>query len=147
MLPKVKFRSITEADRPMVEAWLAQDPYHKGCPPDFFSKVEDGVSLIVVEDNKGPVYIARLENVMQINLTFNPGAYAHDKEETRRVAQSLFDGLDWIKKRAVERKYKWIQGESISETLVKYFKRLNFVEVKHAFRLRIGDGYIWKKEE
>lgn len=111
-------RLLNENDRPLVEEWVAGEPTHGNNTFAWYS--EPGARTVVVEDEAGPVIVAKFTPILQMDTDFLPAA------EPKRVAKAILEGLLEMEKQAKDQGFKQISFESESPKLIEFCRKLGY---------------------
>ena len=58
----IELKVSTESDIPQIVAWIAQDPWHKGQPPEFWLTAAKGTVLAFkLVDDGSPILYCRID--------------------------------------------------------------------------------------
>jgi hypothetical protein len=112
-----KFRAVTEADRPLIERWIADDPGHRGIiEADQFLKPGRFHSLYCVEDEEGPTMFVRQEvqgMKTRLYIQFGP--------DRKRIVKTVKEGFPKVIDDARKRGFVGIVFDTASPALAKFF--------------------------
>ena len=111
-------RLLNENDRPMVEDWVRAEPTHGNNTFAWYS--EPGTRTVVVEDEAGPVIVAKFTPILQMDTDFLPEA------DPKRVARAIIEGLTEMEKQAKQQGFRQISFESVAEKLIAFCERLGY---------------------
>jgi len=115
----LKFRPTSEHDEKQITEYIAADPDHAGrCEASFWLPNESVVEQFVAEDENGPVFYVRAENIMRLHIQF-----ASDR---KRVAKAIEEFTPWIVEQARQKGYKQIIFESVFKPLIRFLERRGF---------------------
>ena len=102
----------------MVEDWVRAEPTHGNNTFEWYS--EPGARTVVVEDEAGPVIVAKFTPILQMDTDFLPEA------DPKRVARAIIEGLTEMEKQAKARGFRQISFESVAEKLIAFCERLGY---------------------
>ena len=111
-------RLLNDTDRPMVEDWVRAEPTHGNNTFAWYS--ESGARTVVVEDEAGPVIVAKFTPILQMDTDFLPEA------DPKRVARAIIEGLTEIEKQAKAQGFRGISFESVAEKLISFCRKLGY---------------------
>jgi len=93
----MKFREVGEADREMLEAWIAADPEHRMTmfAETFLGQLPDGSpdprpTCLALEDEKGVVFFVRISRAARVTIQF---ATDDSRGGRLRNATALTEGM------------------------------------------------------
>lgn len=111
----VKIRPLTEADRPLLEQWIATDPHHQNgeISADFFYAPD--TNALVYEDEHGIVFVARFARTLRIHMQFSP--------DEKRNAAVMLEGFPILEFNAKEAGFKELIFDSMFRPLIVFCKR------------------------
>lgn len=112
----MRIRPLTEADRPIVEAWIAGEPTHQNNTFEFYT--ETGCRSVIVEDDDGVVLVTKFTPCLRMDTEFS--------SNTKRVARAITYGLDEMEKQALSQGFKEIVYESDSPALIAFCERRGY---------------------
>jgi hypothetical protein len=128
-------RETEISDAVLLEQLLANDPIHKDVPAQFFiEKTEDGtkglgVKCLTIENEKGPIFFLRFENVMRVYLQMNAD---QDPEE---VKTAFKETLVLVHTNGRKLGYKALIFDSVYKPLIRFFKALGFHKFDDVYKL------------
>jgi len=129
-------RTVTEADRPELEAWIAADKHHTGLlDPEFFMGLaanEDGETApdprptcCALEDKTGVVFFIRLSRASRVNIQFAP---AQSRKTKARAAMALMKGMAFLEVQLAHAgAEEWIFDTQDPDLADMAYKRLGFI--------------------
>jgi hypothetical protein len=130
----IKFRDTNESDIPQLIEWSSKDscPFHRDVDPKFWLP-EEHAKCFAIEDEKGVVYYLRLENVMRCHIQFPPD----DVRDKGRTALALKQAFVVVAAGAKKLGYKEFIFTSVSEGLIRLFKKFGFQKSENEFSARL----------
>lgn len=87
----IKLRPATEADRPMIEQWLAKDEFHQSVGVKIEDAYAKGTELIIAEDDEGPIWAIRLNLAVHMAVQFNPDTRHRNSIAGEEIIRQLSD--------------------------------------------------------
>jgi len=138
----IDFREPNEFDLPQIARWIAKDscPQHNDVDPRFWiPEVDDagerkvGTKTIAVTCDGEPVFFIKLENIMRCYIQFAP----EDERDKSATSIGLKKAFLTIAAGAKSLGYREMIYESKSESLIDFFSKFKFEEVKNNFSVRI----------
>ena len=137
-----EFRAATLEDAPLLDSWIAADPWHAGritaeqwlAPKGQNGELLKGFENLAAVDAAGTLLFLRCKNAMRIDIQFAPGV---EEKAAGRTARALFTGVPTMAALARERGYRELIFESRSERLIAFLKRMGFVGSPDEFVLHI----------
>ena len=112
----VKFRAVSESDRPEIEAWIAADDSHRGqMTADKFLVPGKTYALYAVGDDQGTVMYVKQEaegSKTRMHIQFCP--------DRRRAMNTMREGFPIVASDAKERGFTGVVFYSHSPALVKF---------------------------
>jgi len=115
----VPIRLLNESDRPQVEEWVRAEPTHPNNTFEWYS--EAGTKAVVVEDEEGPVLVAKFTPCLRMDTDFS-------KSSPERIRQAIVSGLQDMEAQAKAQGFKEIVFESSSPSLIAFCKKLGYEE-------------------
>lgn len=113
----VKFRAVTESDRPQIEEWIESDASHRGqMTADKFLVQGSTHALYAIGDEQGTVMYVRQEaegSKTRMHVQFGP--------DRRRIMSTLLEAFPMVSKDAKNRGFTGVVFYSHSPALVKFF--------------------------
>ena len=133
-----EFRAATLEDAPLLDSWIAADPWHAGritaeqwlAPKGQNGELLKGFENLRAVDAAGTLLFLRCKNAMRIDIQFAPGV-------ERRTAHALATGVPEMRKLARGRGYRELIFESRSERLIRFMRRMGFEASPNEFILHI----------
>lgn len=134
-------REVTEKDKEQLEKWVAADPDHSGLlTADFWIPPRDaegnkipGTKCMSVEDENGVAFYLRLDNVMRVYVQFPPDA----ERDSERIKKALEGSFLTIAGNAHKLGYKEMIFNSVSKSLIRFFRKFGFNELKDTFQVEL----------
>jgi hypothetical protein len=112
----VKFRKVTDADKPEVQAWIDADASHRGkIEPEFYLTQGKHHAVYAVGDEEGTVMYVRHEaegSKIRMHIQFCT--------DRRRIMKAMREGFPLIKNDAKTRGFTGIVFYTHSPALVKF---------------------------
>jgi hypothetical protein len=138
---KLNHRETNEHDKNHLQRWTFADPVHRDLiSPDFWQPPLDdagskisGVKCVAVEDEKGVVFHLRFENVMRVYAQFPP----EDEVDPERLRKALKESFVFIASGAKKIGYKEMIFDSVSQSLISFFKLFGFKELTDTYRTKL----------
>ena len=120
-------RFLEHRDLPILEKSLAQDEYHQGTPPEFFTQL--GTITKVYSDDQGPILFVRGAKAIRLDIQFV------DNNDHKRNARAMLEGFDKLAAKCKEQGFTEIIMTSNVDALRKFCaKRFGFVESQGELR-------------
>jgi hypothetical protein len=114
----IKFTPTSASDHAQIAEWIAKDPDHqKHCTPEFWLPSKN-TECFRVEDDQGPVFFVRAENVLRLHIQFS--------DNRKRNARAINEFTDFIRENSRARGYKQIIFESVFKPLIRFLDRRGF---------------------
>lgn len=134
-------REVTEQDKEQLEKWVAADPAHCGLlTADFWIPTRDadgnktpGTKCFSVEDENGVAFYLRLDNVMRVYVQFPPDS----ERDSERIKKALEESFSTIAGNAHKLGYKEMIFNSVSKSLIRFFKKFGFKELQDTFQVEL----------
>lgn len=130
-------RESNADDLKQLQKWTEADSTHKDLLPAEFwlpsidaeGKKELGVKCLAVEGPSGVKFYLRMENVMRVYVQFPPeGEY--DPEDMKQALETSFR---FVASGAKKIGYKSMVFNSVSKSLIHFFSKFGFTEVKNTY--------------
>jgi hypothetical protein len=112
-------RELLPEDKPFVEKCVAGEPTHTANTWDWYN--QPGTKSVVVEDEAGPILVAKFTPVLRMDTDFS--ATSPD-----RIKTAIVGGLADMEKQARAQGFHEIVFESRSPGLIAFCKKLGYVE-------------------
>jgi len=131
----IKSRKTSDSDASQIAAWIAADPQDSGATKaDFFLPSENTVAknfLYAIEDEQGPIFYVRGENVLRLHIQFAPN-------ERRRTAAAVAEFAETMAQGAKKLGYSELIFESVYRPLINFLHKRGFREstTEHIMDLR-----------
>ena len=128
-------RESSVTDLPKLQKWVDADLQHKNVlPPEFWIPSENtderkGTKCLAIENDKGVMFFLRLENVMRVYVQFPPDG-EYNPEEMKEALESSFR---FIAPGAKKIGYKEMIFNSVSKSLIRFFRKFGFTELKDEY--------------
>lgn len=137
----MKYTPTSEKDLEQLDRWVELDPDHqkdiKGnfwlVPVDDNKKPVPGVVCLKVEDDIGAVFYIKLENAVRVYAQFPPETEVSSNRVSRALRHMFFFLGSGLKRTGYHEAF----FDSISESLVSFFKKLHVDEAKNLFKVRL----------
>lgn len=140
----MNYRKTTADDLERLNRWIALDPAHKDVITGSFfvpqpadteesKDANKGIAYVTVEDDDGAVFYLRLENCTRVYAQFPPDEEKND----HRLTRALKHAFVFIAKKTKELGSHEMLFDSVSDTLVGFFKRFHFEELKNTFQVKL----------
>lgn len=133
----LKYRHPSAEDLPKLNEWVAADPDHaSNITGEFFllKPDEKGVQCIEVQDDAGTIFYLKFTNAVLIDAEFPPNA---DKETRARVRKGLEEAFGYFHNTLKKLGYHAMLFDSVSPSLVRFFKKLGFKRLTDFFRVAL----------
>lgn len=120
----LKYRKPGKNDAFLIEKWINLDSYHaQTCDPSFWTTEEKGrIECFVPQDDEGPVFYCRSENILRLHIQFPP---VYSRAEKFRLAKAIDQFTSDIKQMA-KGKYTQIIFESTAPSLIAFLEKRGF---------------------
>lgn len=113
----MNIRKITEADKPLIDDFIARDPYHAGKgTSDFY--FEPCTEAFWIENEEGRIAV-RLSRTMRINAAFDPSARKNN-------AGLLTELTAWVAEAAAKSGFREVMFRTENDELAAFEKNLGF---------------------
>lgn len=117
LTPELHLRPVSEADHPMLEAWIEADPEHRGrSTVEFFSRPSD--NCYVLMDTQGPVFFLKLTRAIRMDVQFAPGV-----EMRERTRHGLHRGFEVLGELLAEKGFEEAIFESKNTLLMRSMEK------------------------
>lgn len=137
----MKYTPTTEADLETLNRWVTLDPAHKDdttgafwlVPLDKDGKQLPGIICLKVEDDNGAVFYLKFENAVRVYAQFPPESEVNQLRVSKALRHAFFFLGSGLKRKG----YYEMFFDSMSGSLIDFFKKLHFEEVKNFFKVRL----------
>lgn len=120
-------RFLQEYDEPLLTVALAQDEYHVGTAPEFFTA--PGTICKVYEDELGPICFVRGAKALRLDIQYV------DNKDRKRNMKAMLEGFDKLAKKASSYGFTEIIFNSNNPMLRKFcVKAFGFIESEGELR-------------
>ena len=130
----LQYRHPTADDIPKIDEWVKQDPDHIGkCDGSFFVLKPDdkGMQCIEVRDEQGVVFYLKFTNALIVDTQFAP----ESEVSKERVRDALKEAFGFFAASSKKLGYHGMLFESVSPTLILFFKRFGFKRLLDFFKV------------
>lgn len=125
------YRAVIQADRPLIEKWIAEDPYHAGkMTADSIINPPRGMLSFVACDEQGPIIFTRVSSAVRIGAQFG--------NDRKRTAAAIPEYFEYLRACARDCQMSELIFESDSEPLIKFCTvKLGFVASPNELRKEV----------
>jgi len=132
----LQYKHTTVEDIPKIDEWVKQDPDHVNkCNGSLFvlKPDEKGAQCIEVRDDEGVVFYLKFTNALIVDTQFGP----ESEVSKDRVRDALKDAFVFFSASSKNLGYHAMLFESVSPSLIAFFKRFGFKRLFDFFKVEL----------